>query len=148
MKLHTILFTVVLVYVSVAASASDRKYIVNPRPAGADTLPFSDAVVVGNTLYVAGHLGLDPKTGQAPIDAEQEARLVMDAVKRTVEASGFSMDDLVTVQVFCTDLSLYGTFNSVYKSYFHGDYPARAFIGAAKLLRGGHFEVMATAVKK
>ncbi len=131
-----------------AAGAADRKYIVNPRPADAKALPFSDAVLAGDTLYVAGHIGLDPKTGQAPSDPEHEAKLVMDGVKKTVEAAGFSMDDMVTVQVFCTDLKFYETFNSVYKTYFHGNFPARAFIGAATLLRGGRYEVMGIAVKR
>lgn len=130
----------------IAAGASDRKYVVNPRPGPA--LPFSDAVVVGNTLYIAGHIGLDPKTGQAPGDAEQEAHLVMDGIKKTVESAGFSMDDIVSVQIFCTDLKLYDTFNAVYKTYFHGDFPARAFVGSSQLLRNGHYEVMGIAVKK
>ena len=58
------------------------------------------------------------------------------------------MDDVASVQIFCTDLKLYETFNAVYKTYFHGDYPARAFIGAASLVRGARFEVMGIAVKK
>lgn len=133
---------------SISASAADRKYIVNPRPADAKALPFSDAVLVGDTLYIAGHIGLDPKTGRAPTDAEQEARLVMDGIKKTVEAAGLSMDDVVSVQVFCTDLKFYDTFNAVYKTYFHDNYPARAFIGAEKLLRNGKYEVLGIAVKR
>jgi len=132
----------------ITASAADRKYIVDPRPADTKALPFSDAVLVGNTLYIAGHIGLDPKTGQAPADAEQEAHLVMDGIKRTVEQAGFSMDDIVSMQIFCTDLKFYDTFNSVYKTYFHGDFPARAFVGTDKLLRNGKYEVMGIAVKR
>jgi 2-iminobutanoate/2-iminopropanoate deaminase len=131
-----------------AANAEDRKHIVKPRPAGLSAVPFSDAVLVGNTLYIAGHIGLDSKTGMAPADPEQEAHMVMDGFKQTVEQAGFTMDDVVTVQVFCTDLKLYETFNNVYKTYFHGEFPARAFIGAGSLLRGGHFEVLGTAIKK
>jgi len=104
--------------------------------------------LVGNTLYIAGHIGLDPKTGQAPADAEVEAHLVMDGIKKTVEAAGLSMDDVVSMQIFCTDLKLYDTFNAVYKSYFHGDFPARAFIGTDTLLRNGHYEVLGIAVKR
>ena len=133
---------------SVMAVGQDRKFIVNPRSADAKALPFSDAVLVGNTLYIAGHIGTDPKTGQAPADAEQEAHLVMDGVKKTVENAGFTMDDVVSVQIFCTDLKLYETFNNVYKTYFHGDFPARAFIGAGSILRNGHFEVLGIAVKR
>ncbi len=130
------------------ANAADRKYIVDPRPADTKTLPFSDAVLVGNTLYIAGHIGLDPKTGQAPADAEQEAHLVMDGIKKTVEEAGFTMDDVVSMQIFCSDLKLYDTFNAVYKTYFHGDFPARAFVGSDKLLRNGHYEVTGIAVKR
>ena len=148
MKLHRLAVVALLIVVAVAANAQDRKHIVNPRPADAKALPFSDAVLVGDTLYVAGHIGLDPKTGQAPSDAEQEAHFVMDGVKKTVENAGLTMDDLVSVQVFCTDLKFYETFNAVYKTYFHGDYPARAFIGTDKLLRGGHYEVMGIAIRK
>ena len=58
-------------------------------------------------------MGLDPKTGQVPADPEQEARLAMDGVKTTVEAAGLSIDEVVSVQVFCTDLKLYETLNAV-----------------------------------
>ena len=123
-----------------------RRYINLPnRPAG---LPFSDGVLVGNTLYIAGHIGLDAKTDAPPASAEDEARLVMDGVKQTVESAGLTMDDVVSVQIFCTDLKLYDTFNAVYKTYFHGDFPARAFLGAASLVRGARFEVLGIAVKK
>ena len=83
----------------------------------------------------------------APRDAAEEARLVLDAVKKTLAAAGATMDDLVSVQVFCSDLSHYDTFNKVYASYFTGAHPARAFIGSGPLLSGARFEVQAIAVK-
>lgn len=147
MKLRVLVIGI-LCLSSILAGASDRKYIVDPRPADAKALPFSEGVLVGNTLYIAGHIGWDPKTGQAPADPEQEAKLVMDGIKRTVEAAGLSMDDVVSLQVFCTDLKYYEPFNTIYKTYFHGDYPARAFIGVDKLLRGGKFEVLGVAIKR
>ena len=148
MKIRGIVSLVLLLVFSLTSFAADRKFVVNPRPADAKALPFSDAVLVGNTLYIAGHIGLDPKTGLAPRDAEAEAHLVMDGIKKTVENAGLSMDDVVSLQIFCTDLKLYDTFNAVYKSYFNGDFPARAFVGAEKLLRNGHYEVMGIAVKR
>ena len=148
MRRSAIFVAVLLALCCAALNAADRKYIVKPKPADAKALPFSDAVLVGNTLYIAGHLGLDPKTGAPPASPEDEARLVMDGVKQTVEMAGLTMDDVVSLQIFCTDLKLYETFNSVYKGYFHGDFPARAFIGANQLVRGGHFEVLGIAVKK
>ncbi|HVI80963.1 MAG TPA: RidA family protein [Candidatus Acidoferrum sp.] len=148
MKLQKIAVAVLFGVISTVASGADRKYIVNPRPAGLTGLPFSDGVVVGGTLYIAGHIGFDSKTGQPPADGEQEAKLVMDGIQKTVQAAGFSMDDIVSMQVFCTDLKFYDTFNSVYKTYFHGDFPARAFLGTDKLLRGAKYEVMGIAIKK
>jgi 2-iminobutanoate/2-iminopropanoate deaminase len=127
------------------AFAADRKYIGADSP---DNLPFSEGVLVGDTLYIAGHLGLDPKTQKPPADAELEAKLVMDAIKQTVEAAGMKMDDIVSIQVHCPDLSLYNTFNKVYRSYFSGKFPARAFLGSGKLLRDAHFEVLGIAVKR
>jgi len=148
MKPTQFLMGIMLLMSCTIAGAADRKYIVKPRASDMKALPFSDGVLVGNTLYIAGHIGLDPTSGKPPADAEQEARLVMDGVKQTVESAGLTMDDVVSVQVFCTDLKFYETFNSVYKTYFHGDYPARAFIGAGSLLRGGRYEVLGVAVKK
>jgi 2-iminobutanoate/2-iminopropanoate deaminase len=138
----------------VAADATRSFVVVDQSPSRA--LPFSDGVVAGKTLYLSGTLGLDPKTlgsggiksAQVPADPAAEAKLAMDSMKRSVEAAGFKMEDLVSVQVFCTDLSLYGTFNTVYRSYFHDHFPARAFVGVDKLVVGGaHFEVMGVAVK-
>ena len=109
-------------------------------------LPFSSGVLAGDTLYIAGTTGVDPGT-KGPISAEEEARRVMDSVKQVVEQAGMTMDDIVSLQVFCTDLANYDTFNGVYQTYFHGDYPARAFVGAAKLLFGARYEVMGIAVR-
>jgi len=126
--------------------AEDKRHIV--VPGRSDSLPFSDGVLVGKTLYLAGKLGLDPATGKAPADVEQEIRLVMDAVKATLTAADMTMDDLVSVQVFCPDLSLYDKFNEIYRTYFTKNFPARAFIGSGPLLRGGRFEVQGIAVKR
>ncbi len=148
MKIASLALLFVLLLTVMAVSAdSDRKYIVLQRNA-AKSAPFSEAVLAGNTLYISGHLGIDPKTGKPGAIPEEEARLVMESVKRTVEAAGMTMDDIVSVQVFCSDVSVFDEFNSVYRTYFHGNYPARAFIGAGKLLFGARFEVQGIAVKK
>ena len=128
-----------------AGSQSARRYINLPKVVQA---PFRDGVLVGNTLYLAGRLGLDPKTGKLPDDIEQEARIVLDGLKSVLTEAGMTMDDLVFVQVFCPDISLYAKFNDVYKTYFGKDYPARAFVGSGPLLRGGHFEINGIAVKR
>lgn len=129
-----------------ADGAADRR---NLRLAGrTDDRPFSDAVIVDRTIYLAGKLGLDPATALPPADAAAEARLVLDAVKKTLVESGAAMDDLVSVQVFCSDLAHYDTFNRVYASYFTKGHPARAFIGSGPLLFGARFEVQGIAVKR
>ena len=112
-------------------------------------LPFSGAILTGNTLYLSGRIGIDPKTGKAPVDANEEIRLLLDRIKATLAQAGMTMDDLVYVQIACTDLTLYDKFNAAYRGYFTTkDLPAREFIGASSLLRGGHFELQAIAVKR
>jgi 2-iminobutanoate/2-iminopropanoate deaminase len=116
--------------------------VAQPAPPKADArpaAPFSKAIMAGDTLYVSGHIAADPATGVAP--------QVLDDVKHTIEQAGLSMDDLVSVTVYCTDLELYDKFNAIYRGYFHGQFPTRAFIGINKLLRGAHFEVAGIAVK-
>jgi 2-iminobutanoate/2-iminopropanoate deaminase len=131
----------------VAVANAAPQYFAHEFPANAKPLPFSDAVLVGDTLYVGGHIGIDPKTGQAPSDPAAEAHLLMDAVQATLKSAGLTMDDFVSVTVYCTDLALYDTFNAVYAGYFHGKFPGRALIGVASVLRGGHFEIQGIAVK-
>ncbi len=112
-----------------------------------NNLPFSDAVWHGDTLYLCGHIGLDPNTGRPPSTAEEEAQLVLNGVKRTLEAAGLTMDDLLSVQIFCSDVTLFEQFNAVYRTYFKGEFPARAFIGSGKLLFDARFEVQGIAGK-
>jgi enamine deaminase RidA (YjgF/YER057c/UK114 family) len=122
-----------------------RKHINLPsRPVQA---PFSDGVLVGNTLYLAGRIGLDPATGKPPAEVEAEVRLLLDGLKAALTAAGMTMDDLVSVQIHSPDLSLYDRFNKVYRSYFGEQLPARAFIGSGPLLFGGRFEAMGIAIK-
>ena len=117
-------------------------------PGRTDTLPFSHLVRAGDTYYVAGTLGVDPATGKPPADAEQEIRLMLDDVQRKLALANLTMDDLVSVQVFCPDLTLYETFNRVYAGYFQHGFPARAFIGSGPLLRGCRFEIQGVAVAR
>jgi 2-iminobutanoate/2-iminopropanoate deaminase len=131
-----------------ALAAEPTRHNVAAPPAGtAPAPPFSEGVMVGGTFYVAGHIGMDPATQQAAADVDTEAHLVLDAVKQTLGEAGLTMDDLVSVTVYCTDLKLYDGFNSIYRGYFHGAFPARAFIGVNQLVRGAHFEIAGVAVK-
>ncbi len=134
---------------SAPAADADRHYVPAAAPAGnAPAPPFSNGIMVGSTFYVAGHIGIDPATGKAAATTDTEAHLVMDAVKQTLEKAGLTLDDLVSVTVYCTDLALYDSFNAVYRGYFQGQYPPRAFIGVSQLVRGAHFEINGVAVAR
>jgi len=111
----------------------------------ASTRAFSPGLKLGDTIYVSGHLGVDASIGKPPADISEEARNVMKSVQATLGEGGLTMDDLVYVEIYCTDLSLYGAFNKQYVTFFHKPYPARDFIGVKDLLFGAHFEVMAIA---
>jgi 2-iminobutanoate/2-iminopropanoate deaminase len=131
---------------SQAPSAPTRRAI--RLPEDNPQAPFSGGILAGNTLYLAGRIGLD-KTGKAPAEIGDEIKLLLDQIKATLEQAGMTMDDLVYVQIACTDLSLYDKFNAAYRTYFTSkDLPAREFIGVASLLRGGHFELQAIAVRR
>lgn len=103
--------------------------------------------MAGDTLYVSGATDIDPATGKPPTDVKTGAKLVLDNIKGRVEGAGLTMDDLVWVQVFAKDVANYDKFNEVYRSYFTGPLPARAFIGAGGLIKGAHFAVSGIAVK-
>ncbi|MED5410819.1 MAG: RidA family protein [Pseudomonadota bacterium] len=138
------LVMVLLLSVPALVSAQDKSFI-NPSHASGDGLPFSGAVMAGDTLYLSGMLGLD--NGQVPDTPEEEARLIMEQFKATLEEAGMTMDDLVSITIYCSDVSYYDAFNSVYRTYFTGNYPARAFIGSGNLLFDARFEMQAIASK-
>lgn len=119
-----------------------------PRTA-ADTEapPFSGAVWAGDTLYLSGEIGLDDQ-GRLPADVEAEARLLLERLRLRLARAGLTPDDLVFVQVFCSDVAHFDTFNRVYRGYFTREFPARAFIGSGKLLFDARFEIQAIAVKR
>jgi len=136
-----------LVAVPAALAAQERRYV-DPRLATDTTVPpFSGGVMVGNTFYLAGKIGLTPDR-KVPATAEEEARLVLNDVKATLEKVGLSMDDLVSMQIFCSDVKHYDAFNRVYRTYFKKEFPARAFLGSGTLLFGARFEVQGIAVKR
>ena len=136
---------VVLAATGFSQQSTDFRYI--NLPGRTDNRPFSNAVLAGDTLYLSGKLGIDPDTDALPPDVQQEIRIILDSMKQRLEMAGMTMNDLVSVQV-CSDVSLYDEFNAIYRTYFKDHFPARAFIGSGQLLRGAHFEVMGTAVKR
>ena len=117
-------------------------------PGRKTALPFSDAVLAGDTLYLSGRIGIDPTTGVAPDDIGQELRLLFDGFEAVLREAGMGMDDLVWVQVHSPDISLWERFNVEYLRRFSKELPARAFIGSGELLKGGRFEMMGVAVRR
>ena len=138
-----------LLFIASTASASSPRTVIGPRTnaQNPNDPPFSGAVRVGDTLYLSGQLGLGPGR-KPPADVGEEARLVMEAVKKQLRDAGMTPDDLVSVQIFCSDVSHYDAFNAVYRTYFTKEFPARAFLGAGPLLFGARFEVQGIAVKR
>jgi 2-iminobutanoate/2-iminopropanoate deaminase len=129
-----------------AKTKTSRRYINLPDRRA--PLPFSDAVLVGDTLYLSGRIGIDPATGVVPPDVGQELRLLFDGFEAVLREANMSMDDLVWVQVYSPDISLWERFNAAYLERFSKELPARAFLGSGQLLLGGRFEMLGVAVRK
>jgi len=111
-------------------------------------LPFSDAVLIdSHTLYISGRIGLIPGTTQVPATIDEEIVLLMEDLRSVLHDAGMTLDDLVSLQIFCPDVSLWEQFNAIYRTFFSGPLPARAFLGSGPLLFGAHFEVMGIAVR-
>lgn len=138
-----------LVAATATASAGTPRTFVNPRSEALNKNepPFSGAVRVGDTLYISGQIGLGPDR-KPPADVAAEAKLVMDAMKKQLVDAGMTMDDLVSVQIYCSDVRHYDAFNAVYRTYFTKEFPARAFLGSGALLFGARFELVGIAVKR
>ena len=146
MKILSLGCAALMLIVAGSSFAQDRSYI-NPRNAADSNVPpFSGAVQTGDTLYISGMIGL--VNGQVPDSAAEEARVLLDSIKSTVEEAGMTMDDLVYVQIFSSDVADYDAFNSVYRTYFTQEYPARAFIGVGTLLFNARFEMQSIAVRR
>lgn len=120
--------------------------IVSTPEAPAAIGPYSQAVRTGDRLYLSGQLGLDPATGNfAGQDFESQARQALENQKAILEASGFSLEDVVQCQVFVTDLDNYPKFNNIYKEYFIDNFPARAVLEVSRIPADGLIEIMMVA---
>lgn len=105
--------------------------------------PFSEAVKVGNVLYLSGQVGIVPETQQiAPGGIEAESHQVMRNIKTVLEAHGYAMDALIKCTVFLADMAEWPAFNKVYTGYFTaGKLPARSAVGVNGLALGARVEV-------
>lgn len=135
----------VLVSLGVAAPALAEKKIIQPKefPTGG---PFSPAVLIDGTLYVSGQIGRDLKTQKVPENFEAEVRQVLDNIGIILREAKMNYADVVSVQVYLTDMELFPRMNAVYTTYFKSDRPARTAVGVVKLAApGAHIEITVTA---
>ena len=140
-------FTVLVVTLFVAAGSprDSAKRAINP-PGTVQGLPFSNGILVANTLYVAGQEGLDNgKLRPGGIGPETQAAL--ENIKKIVEAAGLQMTDVVSVNVYLADIAEFGEMNKVYKTFFPEPRPARATVQVAGLVNTARVEISAIAVK-
>jgi 2-iminobutanoate/2-iminopropanoate deaminase len=111
-------------------------------PMGSTALPFSEAVRVDNLLYLSGAIGIEPGTRKlVPGGMKEETKQVMANIKSTLEKHGYTLRDLVKCTVMLADMSKWGEFNEIYKTYFDGRYPARSAMGVNGLALGAQVEV-------
>jgi 2-iminobutanoate/2-iminopropanoate deaminase len=114
-------------------------------PAG---VPLSEAVRVGDTLYLSGQIGIRPGTLKlVPGGLKEETTQTLGNIRTTLEAHGFSMRDVIKCTVMLADIAKWGDFNEIYKTHFSAPYPARSALGASGLALGAQVEVECIAQK-
>ena len=110
--------------------------------------PYSQAIMAGDTLYLAGQIAIDPATGElTPGTIEEETTLVLNNLAAVLEAAGMSLGNVVSTTVFMADLDEFGAMNAVYATFFPENPPARATVQAARLPRDVKIEIAAIAVR-
>jgi 2-iminobutanoate/2-iminopropanoate deaminase len=120
-------------------------------PVGAELVaagtPYSPGILAGDTLYVAGLQGTDPKTHALPGDFGQEARGCLENVGRVLNDAHMNYSDVVSVQIYLVDMSQFQKVNAIYQEYFKNPMPARTTVQVGKLSAGARIEVSAVARK-
>ena len=137
---------VALLGLALALSAAAEKKVIQPK-GSATGRPFSPGILVDGTLYVSGQTGTDPKTGKLPEAFEAEVKQTLDNIEVVLKEAGMSLEDVVAVQVYLTDMELFPRMNAVYTSVMKEPRPARTTVGVTKLAGGAHIEVTFTAHK-
>ena len=131
--------------------AADRKAIVPPEfvpAAGAPAPPYSPGILADGTLYVAGQIGEDLKSHEFPPDFDSEVKTCLDRIGVVLKAAGMSFQNVVSVQVYLTDMDLFARMNAVYTTYFKEPRPARTTVGVTRLASAkAHVEITVTARK-
>ena len=126
-------------------AAEDKRAIKLP---GTEGLPFSDGVLVGNTLYIAGQEGTDDKGKLASGGIGPETQAALARIERVLKSAGFELKDLVSVTVYLADIHEFQEMNQVYRSVVPDPKPARATIQAVALVNNARIEVSAIAVRQ
>ena len=118
------------------------KKIISTTDAPAAVGPYSQAVRVGSTIYCAGQIPLDPKSGQIVSGGiDTQTRRVMDNVTAVLRAEGLTMENVVKTTIFLMDLNDFQTVNEIYGSYFNQAPPARSTVQVAGLPKGARVEI-------
>lgn len=115
-----------------------------PKPIG----PYSQGILAGNTLYVAGQIAIDPKTGKMDtVDIESEIRRVLKNLGEVLSAGGMNYTNIVKATIYTTDLKYFKTINAIYGEYFNESPPARETVQVSALPGKSRVEISAIAVK-
>ena len=125
-----------------------KKEIIFTEKATKPTAPYSQAVKVGNIVYLAGACGDDPKTDQIVGDGDIkiEAKYALENIKAAVEAAGGTMENIVKMNFFVKDIKMMKDFNEVYSTYFPVDPPARIAMQITDLAGGANLEIDGVAI--
>ncbi len=138
-------YTLALALLAAAMPTLAEKKIIQPKEF-APGAPFNPGVLVDGTLYVSGQIGRDLKTQKVPADFPAEVRQVLDNIGIVLREAKMSYSDVVAVQVYLTDLSLFQKMNEVYLTYFKTERPTRTTLGISKLaVPEAHIEITVTA---
>lgn len=145
MKKASMIAAGLLLMLGAANAAAEVQYLNSSK----STLPFSEAVKVGNTLYLSGKLGIVPGTQElAAGGVEAETHQTLKNIRSSLEAHGYSMRDVVKCTVFLADIKDFAAFNAIYRTYFDEDrYPARSTVGATDLALNARIEIECMAAK-
>ncbi len=123
------------------------KKIISTKEAPAAVGPYSQAVRVGSTLYCAGQIPLDPKSGQiVPGDIGAQTRRVLENIAAVLRAESLAFENIVKTTIFLTNLSDFQTVNEIYGSYFKEEPPARSTVQVPALPKGANVEIEVIAV--
>ena len=117
------------------------RQVIHTENAPAAIGTYSQAILVGNTVYLSGQIGLDPYSMELVKGIEAQIRRVFDNLKAVCEAAGGSLADIAKLNIFLTDLSHFQLVNQIMGEYFAQPYPARAALGVASLPKGALVEM-------